>query len=186
ELYRVFPVESEPSCAEPKGYRYANYFIDRKITQIERIRLLNGIGERFGEKNDLKLFTLDSNYKIKGISNMGVAEYNSEMPYVFRDSRINLNITLRSIKYGIPLRCMDILGCGGFLLTNYQPDFLIDFVPGQDFVYYEDMDDMLGKIDYYLSHESERADIAAAGADKARTLFSLKAVYERIFEIAGI
>ena len=53
------------------------------------------------------------------------------MPYVFRNSRINLNITLRSIKSGIPLRCMDIYGAGGFLLSNYQTD-LFDVIVTDD------------------------------------------------------
>ena len=186
ELQRVFPVNSEPTCAEPPGYRYARYFIDRKVTQMERIQLLTAIGADLGEKYDVKLFTLDKEYAIPGIKNMGIAEYHSEMPYVFRDSRINLNISLRSITHGIPLRCMDILGCGGFLMTNYQSDFLIDFEPGVDFVYFEDTEDMLDKIEYYLSHENERRDIAEAGAHKARTSFSLEAVFGRVLTVAGL
>lgn len=55
--------------------------------------------------------------------NKGPIDYYNEMPYVFNNSRINLNITLRSIKSGIPLRAMDICGAGGFLLSNYQADF---------------------------------------------------------------
>lgn len=185
-LQEVFPIQSEPTCAEPPGYRYANYFIDRKITQLERIRLLTALGEKLGDKYLLKLFTLDPDTKFKGVRNMGIAEYNSEMPFVFKDSRINLNISLRSIKCGIPLRCMDILGCGGFLMSNYQADFLIDFIPGQDFVYFEDADDMISKIDYYLSHENERRDIAEAGAHKARTVYSLQSVFNRIFAVADM
>ena len=43
-----------------------------------------------------------------------------EMPKVFRQSKINLNLSTRSIKTGIPQRVWDILGAGGFLITNYQ------------------------------------------------------------------
>ena len=38
---------------------------------------------------------------------------------MFANSKVNLNITLRNIKTGIPLRALDIMGAGGFLLTNY-------------------------------------------------------------------
>ena len=41
---------------------------------------------------------------------------------------------------------MDIMGSGGFLLTNYQEDFLDDFQPGEDLVFYESEDDFLDKI----------------------------------------
>ena len=88
------------------------------------------------------------------------------MPLVFKQSRINLNISLRSIKSGIPLRAFDIMGSGGFLLSNYQEDFLENFTPGVDFEYYESEEDLLRKIDYYLTHEEERIAIAKNGHDK--------------------
>ena len=53
-----------------------------------------------------------------------------------------LNLTLRSITSGIPLRALDILGCGGFLLSNYQPELCEYFTPDVDFVYFNDMDDL--------------------------------------------
>ncbi len=45
---------------------------------------------------------------------IGPVDYYDTMPYIFQHSRINLNITLKSIHSGIPLRCMDIMGSGGF------------------------------------------------------------------------
>ena len=101
---------------------------------------------------------------------------------VFHDSRINLNISLRSIKTGIPLRCMDIMACGGLLLSNFQADFFHDFVPGEDFDYYENKEDMLSKVEYYLDHEKERAEIAANGQQKIRDFFTIEAVLKRILD----
>ena len=85
---------------------------------------------------------------------------------VYNQSKIDLNITLRSIERGIPLRAFDIMGAGGFLLSNYQADLLEMFVPGEEFVYYEDKEDLLRKVDYYLTHEREREAIAKNGHDK--------------------
>ena len=92
---------------------------------------------------------------------MGPVDYYSTMPLVFRHSRINLNITLKSIRTGVPLRCMDIMGSGGFLLTNFQSDLLDLFVPDEDFVFYESETDFIDKIRYYLSHEASRQQIIA-------------------------
>lgn len=103
---------------------------------------------------------------MKNLRNHGRVEYFYEMPMVFKRSRINLNITLRSTVSGIPLRAFDIMGAGGFLLSNYQADFLDLFVPGEDFVYYENKEDLLKKIGYYLNHEEERKAIAGNGHDK--------------------
>ena len=88
------------------------------------------------------------------------------MPYVFLNSRINLNISLRSIKTGIPLRAFDIMGCGGFLLSNYQQELLEYFNADIDFVYYNNYEDLVEKVEYYLSHEKERREIAENGSYK--------------------
>lgn len=56
---------------------------------------------------------------------------------------------------------MDIMGSGGFLLTNFQSDLLDFFVPGEDFAFYESETDFINKIRYYLSHETERIQIVA-------------------------
>lgn len=163
-MHKAEPYEPYFDGAETLSYVYANYYIDRKLTSMERIRLLSSTASRFC----LKLFTLDSSAVIPGASNMGPADYLHEMPLVFANSKINLNITLRSIKSGIPLRAMDILGAGGFLLTNYQEDMLRHFIPGTDFDYYEDESDLLHKIDYYLTHEEIRKEIAANGHAKVK------------------
>ncbi len=143
-------------------YLYSNYVIDRKITSIERCEILTMIGEKY----PLNLYTSDKSFSPKGVNNKGETDYYFGMPYVFKCSDINLNITLRSIQKGIPLRIMDVLGCGGFLLTNHQEDMLSFFEPGKDFIYYESRSDLMDKIDYYLSHEDERKRIAESGHKK--------------------
>ena len=143
-------------------YLYSNYVINRKITSLERTEILTEIGGRFG----IDLYTKDKSFKPEGVKNHGETDYYFGMPYVFKCSDINLNITLRSIQRGIPLRIMDILGCGGFLLTNYQQDMLNFFVPGEDYVYYESRNDLMEKIGYYLEYEEERRAIAQNGYEK--------------------
>jgi spore maturation protein CgeB len=116
---------------------------------------------------------------------MGTVHYEKEMPLVFRHSRINLNITLRSIQNGIPLRAMDIMGAGGFLLTNYQNDFTMHFVQGEDYVCYESQEDMMDKIDYYLKHEKERKEIAKNGQKKVCREHTYKKRLGEIFDIVN-
>lgn len=179
ELQRVSPYQSTPSGVETPEYIYSNYFIDRKLTSIERQRLLTLVAQHCS----LRLYTINRNAIIPNARNMGPVDYYSEMPYVFANSKINLNITLRSIQSGIPLRAMDIMGAGGFLLTNFQADFLDYFIPNEDFVYYESEDDLVDKINYYLSHEKERAEIAHNGHEKVRANHSFEKFFEHIFQI---
>lgn len=179
DMYRVSPYEDSKYGVETLEYIYANYYINRKITEIERRTLLTAAAAH----SSLRLYTLDSKAVIPNAQNMGIADYYSEMPYVFHNSKINLNITLRSIYSGIPLRCMDILGAGGFLLSNFQADFLDFFVPDVDFVYYEDETDMVTKIDYYLEHEDKRKAIAESGHQKVKEKHSFEICFNNMFDI---
>lgn len=105
------------------------------------------------------------------------------MPYVFNNSRINLNISLRSIRSGIPLRAMDIMGCNGFLLSNYQADFYDFFVPGEDMAVFESKEDLINKCDYYLEHDNERRQIAANGFGKVNEFHTYKVRLKEIFDV---
>ncbi|MDD6810702.1 MAG: DUF3880 domain-containing protein [Lachnospiraceae bacterium] len=162
DLYKALPMDPNPDGVETKEYLYAQYVINRKITGLERTDLIHAITEHFA----FDLFTPNKDFSMSNLNNHGPVGYYKQMPLVFKQSRINLNISLRSIKSGIPLRAFDIMGSGGFLLSNFQADFLDDFVPGEDFVYYESKEDLLYKIDYYLQHEEERVTIARNGHDK--------------------
>ena len=102
---------------------------------------------------------------------------------MFRRSKINLNITLRSIQSGIPLRALDIMGAGGFLLSNYQPELAEWFEDGKELVLYASAEELLGKVRYYLSHEEERREIAYQGFLKARKLFSYETRVKQMMDI---
>lgn len=162
DLYQALPMDPNPDGVESREYLYAQYVINRKITGLERTDLIAAITKR----HTLDLFTHDAAFHMPNLRNHGTVSYYEQMPLVFRHSRINLNISLRSIKSGIPLRAFDIMGSGGFLLSNFQADFLDAFTPGEDFVYYESEENLLQKIDYYLEHEDERAAIAKNGHNK--------------------
>ncbi len=179
EMQKSAPYTPDASSAESPKYVYANYFINRKITSMERQKLLTAVAARCA----LRIYTLNPNAIIPNARNMGAVDYYSEMPYVFANSKINLNISLRSIQSGIPLRAMDIMGAGGFLLTNFQADFLDYFVPNEDFVYYESENDLLAKVEYYLAHERERSEIAQNGHEKVKKNHSFENFFSYIFSV---
>ena len=162
DLYRILPMKPNRDGVESREYLYSEYVINRNITRMERFNLLSSIGKL----HSLDVYTPDIALNSYGITRHAPIDYYDHVPYIIKRSKINLNITLRSIKSGIPLRAFDIMGAGGFLLTNYQSDFLDHFVPGEDFVYFDSEADMLTKIAYYLNHEEERKTIAKNGYNK--------------------
>ncbi|MCR5618522.1 MAG: DUF3880 domain-containing protein, partial [Lachnospiraceae bacterium] len=147
-----------------KGFRSAkkSIFCDmlrKKVTVNERKKLLALLGERF----NVDLYSRAKPPQGMNVHYLGTADYYSEMPQVFASSRINLNISLRSILTGIPLRVIDILGAGGFCLTNFQTEMAEYFENGKELVWFESTDDLLDKAEYYLAHDDERVEIARNG-----------------------
>ena len=162
DMMNVLPMEPDPTSVATREFLFAQYVINRQITAMERTELLTSIGNHY----NFDLYTPDETFSLPGCINHGKVDYYDMAPYVFKHAKINLNITLRSIKSGIPLRAFDICGAGGFLLTNYQTDFMDCYIPGEDFVYYESKEDLLSKIDYYLKHDDERTAIARNGFER--------------------
>lgn len=171
--------EKEKTFA-PLHINYANYYLAKETTKRERRRIIEVVAERF----PTDVYTTSDVSMISKIVNKGPVNYYTAMPLVFKYSKINLNITLKSIKTGIPLRALDIMAAGGFLLTNYQEDMLKHFEPGVDFVYYLNQEDLLKKIEYYLSHEEERKQIAQNGFEKIKKYHSYKMTMEKMFKFA--
>ena len=181
-MYAAFPLEPHKESVSTKSYLYADYVINRRITGIERAELLKSIAAR----HPVDLYTKDTSFTAPGIKNHGIIKYYLDMPYVFKGTDINLNISLRSIKKGIPLRCFDIMGCGGFLLSNFQEDFLRYFEPNVDFVFYESQNDLLNKVDYYLLHEDDRKAIAESAYEKIKKDHTFDVRVEQILMEIGI
>lgn len=161
-MYAAMPYESEYGSYADLKYIYANYFLARKTATYQRMDFIKAVSDRFL----MKVYSPGNLQSIPKVKHMGTVDYDTDMNKVFQMSKINLNITLPSIRSGIPLRALDIMGAGGFLLTDYRPDFEGLFEAGVDYVYYTSIDDAISKIEYYLLNEDERIEIAENGRRK--------------------
>ena len=159
-----------------------SYAIGAQITREDRLLGLKLLSNHF----DVKLYSSCTNELLDKVGYMGTVRYMDEMPKVFKASKINLNMSLRCIKSGIPLRVLDVLGAGGFLITNYQPEIDQCFVNGEELVMYESIEDMYQKVDYYLKHEDERLEIAKRGCERVEKYFGYRDRVEKMLEAAGL
>lgn len=139
-----------------------SYAMAAQITREERLLALKLLSGHY----DVKLYSKEKNELLDKVTYMGTADYDKEMPMVFKSSDINLNMTLRCIRSGIPLRALDIMGAGGFLLSNYQPELAECFVDGEEAVMYESIEDMYAKASFYLANPEIRMEIARRGHEK--------------------
>ncbi len=153
--------------------------LNEKITSRERISSLRSLSQN----GSLRVYTASDLSLVPEAVAGGTVDYRREMPEVFRQSKINLNMTLRSIKSGIPLRALDIMGAGGFLLSNYQQELAEQFEDGKELVLYASAEELIEKSRYYLANEEERCEIAYRGYLKVQKLFSYEVRVKQMLEL---
>ncbi|MDE7224190.1 MAG: glycosyltransferase [Acetatifactor sp.] len=147
----VFHSGQEPGINKTALILSMNY----QITHNERIILLR-LMNQFCR---VHLYSTEIIEQLSEIPFKGPVTYSLEMPKVFRLSRINLCPTMRNIRSGIPLRALDIMGAGGFILCNPQPELMEYFRPDNDIICYNNMEDAVEKPRFYLAHEEARIKI---------------------------
>lgn len=153
--------------------------LSRKLSEMDRITVLNTLAEQFS----VHLYTYSNCFSLKNVHIHTGVNYDTDMNKVFYLSKINLNITLPSIETGIPQRVFDIMGSGGFVMTNYQKEIDDYFTIGKDLEVFHNLDELKEKIAYYLLHEKERIRIAMNGYQKVCNCFSYADQINRILRI---
>ena len=170
----------------PEQMDYGTFFgarlFSRKLAFIERMDIANLLSQY-----DFRLYTgsnkdlLSDNVQVYPPLN-----YSYELPKAYHLSKINLNITLHSIQSGIPLRVFDIIGVGGFMLTNYQPEVEELFTIGTDIEVYHSIDELEEKVLYYLTHENQRLKIAMNGYKSVTEKYSFGNRLDTILDCMNI
>lgn len=159
-----------------------SYACAAQVTRKERILLLSLLSSH----HQVKLYSLEQNELLKNVQYMGNCSYLNEMPKVFKAADVNLNITLKISQTGMPLRVLDILGCGGFLLSNFQEELAENFENEKEIILYESIEDAYAKADFFLKHPEQRKAIAVNGYQKAREQFHYKKQLATLFKTAGL
>ena len=154
--------QMDKSIASTDRYVAAHSYIGMQIAETERIRTLNLLADHF----PVDLYTRSDPAMLRNICVHNGAETLTEMPKIFHLSKINLNMTIKPIQTGLPLRIFDILGCGGFLMTNFQEELPEYFEIGAELESYSSPEELVDKCAYYLAHDDERRQIALNGYRK--------------------
>jgi spore maturation protein CgeB len=137
----------------------AQLYLGTNVTVMERDRAMKLLSDKY----PVQIYTGSDTRAYPKLQNRGFAKTLTEMPIIFHESKINLNLTAKSIRSGLPLRIWDILGSGGFCITNYQPELPALLPDGEYLACYGSLEELDEKVDYYLSHEKERTEIAKNG-----------------------
>ena len=135
-----------------------------KAASVMRTNNLNMLSKNFIHR--VNLFTNSDASDIPLINLHGPVDYMTEMPFIFNESKINLNMTIPNISSGISLRVWDILSCRGFLVTDFRPELLNFFNPDKDIVIYESTDELIDKTAFYLEQDALRHKFIKSAYEK--------------------
>lgn len=166
EIERHFVLNKSEHSFQKLALTFSTTVLSFKIARLERQSIISKLSENY--RTDI--FTDDMEPEFGFAKKHGTVDYWSQTPLIYNRSKINLNLSLKSIRTGIPLRVFDILSCGGFCMTNKQPELGLYFKDGIDLVTFDSYEDLQKKTEYYLSHEDERRNIALNGYEKVKKL----------------
>ena len=82
-------------------------------------------------------------------------------------------------------RIFEALACGAFVITDNQRDVILLFKGGEHLVYYDNPDDLIEKIKYYLNHPSERERIALQGREEVLKNHTYEHRIEKLLSVVG-
>lgn len=159
ELQNYFELEKSEDSLSDLNLIFSVTTLGFKIAEKQRRSILIELSKH----HDVSIYTNSNVQDLIRVNYRGSVDYWEEMPLVFKNSKINLNMTIPNIKSGIPLRIYDILGAGGFCITNFQAELPMFFENEKHLVWYYNQRDLYEKVDYYLKHDTERAKIAVQG-----------------------
>lgn len=166
-------------CDMPDEYFLRTCLLGRKLTNVERTLLMELLSERF----DIHLYTRDTEIVPEGVRRFPEIPALKGAPKVFYSSKINLNITLRSIASGVPARVFDVMSVGGFVLSNWQEEIPDLFVEGKEIATYKTPEELVDKADYYLRHDNERLRIAVSGYQKVKDHYTWEHRLEKVISV---
>ena len=186
--YVIFCGENEPEslqllrnlASNRVGYAYPGRFdpaVYRKL-DIPKAFDVSFLGSITPRRKTI-LETLNRRFKVF-VKNIWDIE---EQVRFFNQSKISLHINFAPFIHSatLNLRTQDILGCGSFLLHE-DVVFRSKYEDAKHLVYWRngDADDLSRKVEYYLTHEQEREEIAAGGHEHLRKTSSAGKTYQRL------
>lgn len=121
-----------------------------------------------------------------GIQYMGSAGHHHELNKIYSNSRINLDISRIYQMDIVPMRCFDILSCGGFVLAEHSAALEALFEVGHEIESYTCLDELIDKIKFYAAHQNLARQIGARGRRRVLSSHTILHRVDEMLERAGI
>ncbi len=152
------------------GYLIETLILARELTSRERMEML----QRLSKQYEVTCYSAgtDPEGALSEVRFRPPIEGEEEVFKAYYSAKINLNHTLTSIETGVPLRVFDILGVGGFVLSNDQEELHELFEVDKELVTFSSFEEMEEKAAFYLRHDDLRIRIGIAGYERVRDCYT--------------
>jgi hypothetical protein len=108
---------------------------------------------------------------------------NSDYIKVINKSKINLSFSKNYAgKPHYKIRTLEVLACKSFLLTEYFKGNLAFFKKGKEIIMFENKEDLLNKVKYYLKNSYKREKVAHASYKKVISILNIEKNLEAFFK----
>lgn len=155
------------------------------VEQDLRCKILNQVGERFA----IKIYGKEFAKRFKGLK-IYKFKTNRKQRNIYNSTLINLNIsyinsTLEVYRNVLHLknRFFEIPACKSFLLTQRFPEAEEIFKDNIHCAYYNNIEDLLYKIEYYLKNPNQAREIAERGYVEVKNKHTYWHRFREMFEI---
>ncbi|HLG85842.1 MAG TPA: glycosyltransferase [Alphaproteobacteria bacterium] len=144
-------------------WEFANQLIGAQCNTQARTEVLNSIDRRvsfygaFADPEGIPRL----GERMQHVDYKGSVDFADGLPEVYARSKILVDITNAAFITNCSSKPICCFAAGGFALFDFKPDAVSLLGPESEKVMYRDMADLNSKIDYFLSHDRERRDLAA-------------------------
>jgi len=156
-----------------KNVSFLSFAADREFVKIEDYKNLyeisfigNGDKERsywinsLSKYSDININVFGNGYNIGSHVTLNPAIYGPNYFVAMGRSKININILRKQNKGSTNMRTYEIPAMGKFMLHEYSEEAMEVFRPEKEAVYFKTPEELYDKCKYYLTHETERENIA--------------------------
>lgn len=177
-----------PKAVQAFGCLDTKHFCDRGLRRDIDVSFAGSIGNWLLRDEHIQYLR---EHRVS-VTTVGGLEYETRVPIeeysnIISRSKISLSFCLHRTEgfSQIKRRVFDIMCCRTCMFEDRGTETEKFFEPGKDFVMYDGKEDLLGKVEYYLSHDVERETIAESGHRKVTELYSARNLWARILEKTG-
>lgn len=152
-----------------------------ELTSRERVITLNELSGKF--RTIVHTHDPEANKNIISAEvRPPLRELSDELFRTYAASKVNINLTMRSIESGVPQRVFDIMSVGGCVFSNYQEEAEELFIPDKEIVLFKSLEELMDKASYYIKHERKRLEIGARGYLKVKDRYNYPTAVRNMIE----